>query len=126
MQNKQQIHWTDCLFKFDLLLWFDLFIPWKPKNKTIVTAHNHCNHGKGENIFEQYFSEIPKDENWNFVEINSTNDLLAMANPHQKKYKTKQKTSKHGSTKNNWNLFKHKFPVFLNKSSEKFSQNNVH
>ena len=77
------------------------------------------------NIFEQYFSEIPKDENWNFVEINSTNDLLAMANPHQKKYKTKQKTSKHGSTKNNWNLFKHKFPVFLNKSSEKFSRNNV-
>ena len=48
-----------------------------------------------------------------------------MANPHQKKYKTKQKSSKHGSTKNNWNLFKHKFPVFLNKSSEKLSQNNV-
>ena len=46
-----------------------------------------------------------------------------MANPHQKKYKTKQKSSKHGSTKNNWNLFKHKFPVFLNKS-EKISQNN--
>ena len=45
-----------------------------------------------------------------------------MANPHQKKYKTKQKSSKHGSTKNNWNLFKHKFPVFLNKS-EKISQN---
>ena len=73
---------------------------------------------------EQYFSEIPKDENWNFVEINSTKDLLAMANPHQKKYKTKQKSSKHGSIKNNWNLFKHKFPVFLNKS-EKISQNNV-
>ena len=74
------------------------------------------------------FSEIPKDDHWNFVEINSTNDLLAMANPHQKKYKTKQKTSKNESSKkkNNWNLFRHKFPVFLNKSSsEKVAKFNV-
>ena len=72
------------------------------------------------------FSEIPKDENWNFIEINSTSDLLAMENPQQKKYKTqvlktRLKSQKHKEFKNNWSLFKHKFPKFTDK---KVSRNN--
>ena len=33
-------------------------------------------------------SDIPEEKNWNFIEINSTKDLLAMENPKQRKYKT--------------------------------------
>ena len=75
-------------------------------------------------------SEIPKDENWNFIEINSTSDLLAMENPQQKKYKThvqktRLKSQKHQEFKNNWSLFKHKFPKFTEKKdSLKVSRNN--
>ena len=73
-------------------------------------------------------SEIPEEKNWNFIEINSTKDLLAMENPKQRKYKTQifkmrpkhQKANKQVSKKqlkNNWNLFKHKFPNFNTKAN---------
>ena len=64
------------------------------------------------------FSDIPLDENWNFVEINSTSDLMALENPKQKKYKTQtNKNNKKPRNKNNWNLFKHKFPYFKKEKS---------
>ena len=72
-------------------------------------------------------SDIPEEKNWNFIEINSTKDLLAMENPKQRKYKTQvfkmrpkhQKVNKQVSKqlKNNWNLFKHKFPNFNSKTN---------
>ena len=67
-------------------------------------------------------SDIPEEKNWNFVEINSTKDLVAMENPKQRKYKTqmfKMRPKNHQvpkkQLKNNWNLFKHKFPNFNSK-----------
>jgi len=80
-------------------------------------------------IFLPFFSDevlslddIPEDTNRNFVEINSATDLLAMENPHQKKYKTeslKIKTNEHKKqpprrkTHNNWAKFKNRFPVYV-------------
>ena len=68
--------------------------------------------------------DIPKDENWNFVEINSATDLLAMENPHQKTSKTqggkaKSRHEQNQETKqkpyNNWIKFKDVFPIFIDK-----------
>ena len=65
-----------------------------------------------------FFSDLPEDEDWNFVEINSTSDLLALENPKQRKVKSQEKVKglTRKAAKNNWNLFKHKFPVFVNKT----------
>jgi len=66
--------------------------------------------------------DIPEDTNWNFVEINSATDLLAMENPHQKKYKTQsakrktkaqKKTPRARKVHNNWEKFKSRFPVYV-------------
>jgi len=66
--------------------------------------------------------DIPEDTNWNFVEINSATDLLAMENPHQKKYKTQsskrktktqRKTPRARKVHNNWEKFKSRFPVYV-------------
>ena len=66
-------------------------------------------------------SDLPEEKNWNFVEIDSSKDLVAMENPKQRKYKTQRfkmkpkipKPSK--KLRNNWNLFKDKFPSFNSK-----------
>ena len=66
-------------------------------------------------------SDLPEEKNWNFVEIDSSKDLVAMENPKQRKYKTQRfkmkpkipKPSK--KSRNNWNLFKEKFPSFNSK-----------
>lgn len=66
--------------------------------------------------------DLPEDTNWNFVEINSATDLLAMENPHQKKYKTQsskrktkaqKKTPRARKVHNNWEKFKSRFPVYV-------------
>ena len=35
-------------------------------------------------------SDLPEEKNWNFVEIDSSKDLVAMENPKQRKYKTQR------------------------------------
>lgn len=66
--------------------------------------------------------DIPEDTNWNFVEINSATDLLAMENPHQKKYKTQsykgktkaeKRTPRKRKNHNNWDKFKSRFPIYV-------------
>jgi len=68
--------------------------------------------------------DIPRDTNWNFVEINSDTDLIAMENPHQKKVKTQSqkwksksepRSAKKAKPYNNWQKFKHRFPIFVEK-----------
>ena len=75
--------------------------------------------------------DIPEDTNWNFVEINSATDLLAMENPHQKKYKTQSYKSKTKAQKkspkkrknhNNWDKFKSRFPIYVERGFEPVSQ----
>ena len=63
-------------------------------------------------------SDLPEEKNWNFVEIDSSKDLVAMENPKQRKYKTqrfKMKPKPSKKFRNNWNLFKDKFPSFNSK-----------
>lgn len=66
-------------------------------------------------------SDLPEEKNWNFVEIDSNKDLVAMENPKQRKYKTQRYKMKPKAPKpskkirNNWHLFKDKFPSFNSK-----------
>jgi len=78
------------------------------------------------------FDDIPEDKNWNFVEINSATDLLAMENPHQKKYKTQiyKMKSKEGQklhkkarkAHNNWHALKDRFPIQVDRVFEPTSR----